>query len=99
MDDLSIKDMNDMLCTGSKLVSDKPCWVYSVIFNGDNHTYSEFALRDGHNSSAPAVEQMQVGQYAVVPLIYKHPKRFKDGLYVHFVGDGYTVSVQYLPDY
>lgn len=94
-----LADIKTESLLASKLVCNKPCWLYSVIVGEISASYGEFTLYDNQAASGKIRLRVFVAQYFTEPLIFKHPIRFKKGLYLDFTTNGTYAFVQFRPDY
>lgn len=86
-------------CAGSCLITDKPCWLYSVIFCSWSVGANLFNLRDGELVTSPIKMGCSLLTYTTVPIVFKYPVRFTKGLYLEFQTAGLYVFIQYKEDY
>lgn len=92
-------DIKTDLCTASKLVCDKPCWLYSIIFTAGSSNQNIYIVRDGFSIADKAKINKDIYKYNTVPVVFQYPMRFNKGLYIEFNTNGYRVFVQYKTDF
>ena len=83
----------------SKLVCEKPCWLYSLLLSEVAAPCAVFTFYDNTVASGEVRLKLYVPGYQTLPVVFKHPVRFKRGFYLEFTTSGAFASVQYKPDY
>jgi len=83
----------------SGLITDKPCWLFSVICTESSTTPKSLYLRDGLVDGTPIILMLPAVVYGNGVAIFNYPVRFKNGLYLVFDSGLETAFVQFLPDY
>lgn len=84
--------------TGSKTVSDKPCWILNVVVAMTNtNTGAEFYLRNGETVLSEILLRWTAKQASPV-INNSYPIYFNRGLYVEFGTNVAALTVQYLQD-
>jgi len=96
--DLS-KDCTIEFVTGSRSLTDKPCWIFSVIPDiGPGDKIAQVTLRNGETPISDILVVLY-GEYSCPIFQGSLPLYFNRGLYVAVEQDTAGVTIQYLPGY
>lgn len=90
------KDTSTERVTASGLVSDEPCFLYSIAGIGIGDTTNVYTIYDGHNTSGEAKMRLVAGSYAADFRLFSIPIFFTRGIYVDFTTNGSEVVAQIL---
>lgn len=93
------KGIEDICCTGDKLVCPNPCRVYSIVVCSLASSTNRYGLYDGQSTGGKLKLALSTTAHFSESVVFKHPMRFAVGLYVKFILNGSYVTIQYKPDY
>jgi len=87
------------LLTATGLITDRPCWLYSLVLVDNATTYSVFTIYDGLATTGKVIMAVSVPKYDTIVISLKSPIRCQKGLYIGFTTNGYRAFAQFRPDY
>ena len=82
--------------TVSGVVSEKPCFVYSICGIGIAETSNVYTIYDGQTTAGKVMMRLVADSYSADFRLYASPLYFAKGIYVDFTTNGEEVSIQYL---
>ncbi len=83
----------------SGVLSEKPCWLFAAIANAYGDTSSLIRIYNGRGTDGKVIMDLSGSQYSSDIVVFNTPLYFKDGMYAEFSTAGYSIFVQFLPDY
>jgi len=81
--------------TASGVVSQKPCWLYSVVLTGEAANANNIKLYDGQDTSGDLELHIGAAQYTSTVVVFNVPKFFSRGMYIQEVAGTCTVALQW----
>jgi hypothetical protein len=79
----------------SGIISQRPCWLWSVVLYGAAANANNIKLYDGQDTTGSLELQIGAAQYTSTPVIYHKPKWFSKGIYIEEVAGTCAVSLQF----
>lgn len=80
----------------SGVVSEKPCFVYSICGIGIADATNVYTIHDGHSTTGKAIMRLVSVAYSADFRLFATPLFFAHGIYVDFTTNGSEVTLQYL---
>lgn len=96
MENKDAKQLSDFTVSAGGVICDEPCWLYSIEVSESNNSMVLIWLVDGHATSGKVKSYIRSGAYVTTPIIYKYPKRFNTGLYIHIASGAGNINGQFL---
>jgi hypothetical protein len=79
----------------SGIISQRPCWLWSVVLYGAAANANNIKLYDGQDTSGSLELHIGAAQYTTTSVVYFKPKWFSKGIYMEEVAGTCSVAFQY----
>lgn len=88
-------EVGEFYAAATGLISEKPGWLYSLVFASTGAAPNTIVIHDGQDTSGKIELTLSIDQYVTVPIIFSKAKYFSKGLYLSVSAGTVYVAFQY----